>query len=205
MKRERNQTSRRHVHVRPMFEGLEGRQMLSMAASAAIVPQAIPLTSTESGTYSLQVERRSPLIERFQFNGSGTIPGLGPVRVRGAAIVRENLAQAGRVSGRLVLTLPDHGGTAKALISEPIPAHAGSSPLLPFHYALSGGTGRFRNRSDSGTGVLVRTSQSQTQSQTQTPSRQGTTGRFVVFVVSNHSAETSQPLLGNQASQAAEH
>ena len=146
-------------HVRPVLEGLEGRQMLSTAASATIIPQAISLTSTERGTYSVRVERSSPLIERFQFNGSGMIPGLGPVRVRGWAFVKEDLAQAGTVSGKLILTLAGHGGTAVAAISETIPVHSGSSPLLPFHYTLSGGTGRFRHRSDIGTGVLVRTSE----------------------------------------------
>jgi hypothetical protein len=50
-------------HVRPTLEGLEGRQMLSTAASASILAQTIPLTSTERGTYSVQVERSSPLIE----------------------------------------------------------------------------------------------------------------------------------------------
>jgi hypothetical protein len=160
-----------------MLEGLEGRQMLSTAASAKIIPQAIPLTSTESGTYSVRVERSSPLIERFQFNGSGMIPGLGPVRIRGWALVKENLAQAGTVSGKLVLTLPGHGGATTASISEPIPAHTGSSPLLPFQYAFSGGTGRFRRGFDSGTGVFERTSQ--------TMSRNGATGRFIVSVFSN--------------------
>ncbi len=169
-------TNRRHV--RPMLEGLEGRQMLSIAASAPIVPQAISLTSTESGTYSVRVERSSPLLERFHFNGLGMIPGLGPVRVQGSAIVQENLEQAGTVSGTLGLTLPGHGGTARALISEQIPAHTGSSPVLPFHYALSGGTGRFRKRSDIGTGVLVRTSE--------TMGRHGATGGFIVSVFSDH-------------------
>jgi phospholipase/lecithinase/hemolysin len=169
-------TSRRHL--RPVLEGLEGRQMLSTAAGASIVSRAISLTSTETGTYSVRVERSSPLIERFRFNGSGMIPGLGPVRVQGSAIVREDITQAGTVSGTLVLTLPGHGGTARALISEPIPAHTGSSPLLPFHYVLSGGTGKFRNRSDIGTGVLVRTSE--------TTVRHGATGRFTVSVFSNH-------------------
>ena len=150
--------------------------MLSTAAGGPIVPQSISLTSTESGTYSLRVERNSPLIERFQFNGSGTIPELGPIRVQGSAVVRENLAQAGTVSGKLILTLPGHGGAATAAISETIPAHTGSSPLLPFHYTLSGGTGRFRNRSDIGTGVLVRTSE--------TMGRHGATGGFVVSVFS---------------------
>jgi phospholipase/lecithinase/hemolysin len=161
-----------------MLEGLELRQMLSMASSVPIVPQAILLTSTESGTYSVQLERGSPLLERFHFNGTGMITGLGPVRVRGSAIVREDLAQAGTVSGTLVLTLPGHGGTAQALISESIPAHTGSSPLLPFHYELSGGTGRLRDKSDLGTGVLVRTSQ--------TMGRHGATGGFVVSVFSDH-------------------
>jgi phospholipase/lecithinase/hemolysin len=169
-------TSRRHV--RPMLEGLEGRQMLSTAAGAPIVPQAVSLTSTESGTYTVRVERSSPLFERFHFYGSGMIPGMGPVRVQGSAIVKENLAQAGTVSGMLVLTLPGHGGTARALISEQVPAHTGSSPLLPFHYVLSGGTGRFRNRSDIGTGVLVRTSE--------TMRRHGATGGFIVSVFSDH-------------------
>jgi phospholipase/lecithinase/hemolysin len=132
----------------------------------------------ERGTYSVQVERTSPLIERFQFNGSGTIPELGTVRVSGSAIVKENLAQAGTVSGTLILTLPGHGGTAKALISEQIPAHTGSSPLLPFNYAFSGGTGLFRHRFDSGTGTLVRTSA--------TPGPHGVSGSFTVFVFSNH-------------------
>jgi phospholipase/lecithinase/hemolysin len=152
--------------------------MLSTAAGGPIVPQTIPLTSTESGAYTVRVERSSPLIERFQFNGSGTIPGMGPIRVQGWAVVREDLAQAGTVSGKLILTLPGHGGTATAAISEKIPAHTGSSPLLPFHYTLSGGTGWFRNRSDIGTGVLVRTSE--------TMSRHGAHGGFVVSVFSNH-------------------
>jgi hypothetical protein len=165
-------------HVRPVLEGLEGRQMLSTAAGAPIVPSTIPLTSTESGTYTVRVERSSPLIERFQFNGAGMIPGLGPIRVQGSAVVREDLAQAGTVSGKLILTLAGHGGTAVAAISETIPVHSGSSPLLPFHYTLSGGTGRFRHRSDIGTGVLVRTSE--------TMHRHGATGGFVVSVHSAH-------------------
>ena len=77
-------------HVRPMLEGLEGRQMLSTAASASIVPRTIPLTSTESGTYSVPVEPTSPLLERFHFNGTGMIPGPSPLRVKGSAIVRED-------------------------------------------------------------------------------------------------------------------
>jgi hypothetical protein len=178
-------TSRRQM--RPMLEGLEGRQMLSTAASATIIPQAIQLTSTESGTYTVRVERSSPLIERFQFHGSGMIPGLGPVRVRGWAFVKEDLAQAGTVSGKLVLTLPGHGGATAASISEPIPAHTGSSPLLPFQYAFSGGSGRFRGGFDSGTGVLERTSQ--------TMRLHGATGRFIVSVFSNH----FQQLPGTQA------
>jgi hypothetical protein len=161
-----------------MLEGLEGRQLLSSATTAPILPQTIPLTSTESGTYSVRVERGSPLIERFQFDGSGAIPGLGPIRVRGRAVVREDLAQAGTVAGDLVLTLPGRGGAATVAISEAIPAHTGSSPLLPFHYTLSGGTGRFRHRSDIGTGVLVRTSE--------TMGRLGAAGGFVVSVFSDH-------------------
>jgi hypothetical protein len=161
-----------------MLGGLEGRQMLSTAAGGPIVPQVIALTSTESGTYSVRVERSSPLIERFTFNGSGMIPELGAVRVQGSAVVKENLAQADTVSGKLVLTLPGRGGTAVASISQQIPAHTGSSPLLPFNYTLSGGTGRFRNRSDVGTGVLVRTSE--------TMRRHGATGGFVVSVFSDH-------------------
>jgi phospholipase/lecithinase/hemolysin len=124
------------------------------------------------------VERTSPLIERFHFDGSGMMPGLGPVRVDGSAIVKENAAQAGTVSGRLVLTLPRHGGTAKASIAQRIPAHAGNSPLLPFDYSFAGGTGRFRDRSDSGTGILVRTSAS--------PGRHVVRGSFHVFVFSHH-------------------
>src|SRR5262245_15830922 len=167
-------TSRRQM--RPMLEGLEGRQMLSTAASATIIPQAISLTSTERGTYSVRVERSSPLIERFQFNGSGMIPGLGPVRVRGWAFVKEDLAQAGTVTGKLVLTSPGHGGATTASISEQIPAHTGSSPLLPFQYAFSGSTGRFRRGFDSGTGTLTRTST--------TPVPRGAKGGFIVQVVS---------------------
>jgi hypothetical protein len=126
----------------------------------------------------LQVEQISPLIERFQFNGAGTIPGLGNVRVRGSAIVKENQAQAGTVSGTLVLTLAGHGGTAKVTISEQIPAHAGSSPLLPFQYSFSGGTGRFHHGFDSGTGTLVRTSA--------TTGHHVVSGGFIVQVFSNH-------------------
>jgi hypothetical protein len=163
--------------MRPMIEGLEGRQMLSTAARATIIPQAISLTSTERGTYSVRVERSSPLIERFQFNGSGMIPGLGPVRVRGWAFVKEDLAQAGTVTGKLVLTSPGHGGATTASISEPIPAHTGSSPLLPFRYAFSGGTGRFRRGFDSGTGTLTRTST--------TPVPRGAKGGFIVQVFSD--------------------
>ena len=73
-------------HVRPMLEGLEGRQMLSTAASASIVPRTIPFTSMESGTYSVPVEPTSPLLERFHFNGTGMIPGPSPLRVKGSAI-----------------------------------------------------------------------------------------------------------------------
>jgi len=184
-------TSRRQM--RPMLEGLEGRQMLSTAASVTIIPQEISLTSTERGTYSVRVERSSPLIERFQFNASGMIPELGLVQVRGSAIVREDLAQAGTVSGKLVLTLPGHGGATTASISEPIPAHTGSSPILQFQYAFSGGTGRFRRGFDSGMGVFERTSQ--------TMSRNGATGRFIVSVFSNH----IQRLPGTQAIPTAVH
>jgi phospholipase/lecithinase/hemolysin len=169
-------TSQRQI--RPVLEGLEGRQLLSTAASGHFIAQAIPLTSTESGTYSVHVQRTSPLIERFHFNGLGTIPGLGPVRVHGSAIVKENQAQAGTVSGKLVLTLPGHNGTARAYISEQIPAHAGSPSLLPFHYSFSGGTGRFRHKFDSGMGMLVRTSA--------IPDHRVVTGGFTVFVFSNH-------------------
>jgi hypothetical protein len=118
------------------------------------------------------------LIERFQFKGSGSVSGLGPIGVRGWAVVRENLAQAGTVVGKLVLTLPGRDGSATAAISEVIPAHTGSSQLLPFHYTLSGGTGRYRHQSDIGTGVLVRTSE--------TVSPHGATGAFVVSVFSNY-------------------
>jgi phospholipase/lecithinase/hemolysin len=163
-----------------VLEGLEGRQLLSTAAGQPIRSHALPLTSTENGTYSVQVERSSPLIERFRFDGSGTIPGLGTARVHGAAIVKENQTQAGTVSGRLALILPGHGGTATAFISEQIPAHTGSSPLLPFKYSFSGGTGRFRDRFDSGTGTLVRTSAN--------PGHRVVSGGFRVFVFSNHYA-----------------
>jgi phospholipase/lecithinase/hemolysin len=169
-------TSRRHV--RPVLEGLEGRQLLSTSVGQQFRSYAIPLTSTESGTYSVHVERSSPLIERFQLDGFGAISGLGAVRVRGSAIVKENLAQAGTVSGTLVLTLPGGGGTAKASISETIPAHTGSSPVLPFQYSFSGGTGRFRHRFDSGTGTLLRTSAA--------TGNRTTSGTFTVFVFSNH-------------------
>jgi len=166
--------------VRPALEGLEGRQLLSTTAAGNHTSQALPLTSTETGSYSVQVERFSPLIERFQFNGSGTIPGLGSVRVHGSATVKENQAQAGTVTGRLFLTLPGHGGTAQASISEQIPAHTGSSPLLPFNYTFSGGTGRFRNSFDSGTGTLVRTSA--------TVGQRVVSGGFTVSVFSDHYA-----------------
>jgi phospholipase/lecithinase/hemolysin len=119
-------------------------------------------------------------VERFQFDGTGTITGLGTVRLHGSVIVRENLAQAGTVSGKLILSLPGGGGMTKAFISELIPAHTGSSPLLPFNYWFSGGTGQFRHRFDSGTGILVRTSE--------TPNSHGATGGFTVSVFSNHYA-----------------
>jgi phospholipase/lecithinase/hemolysin len=124
------------------------------------------------------VEQKSPLIERFRFDGSGTIARMGAVRVHGTVIVRENQAQAGTVTGNLLLTLANQGGTARVTISEQIPPHTRSSPLLPFQYSFVGGTGRFRNRFDSGTGTLVRTSA--------TPGQHDVTGGFTVFVFSNH-------------------
>jgi phospholipase/lecithinase/hemolysin len=152
-----------------------------MGAGGQLGSLAIPLTSTESGTYSVQLERTTPLVERFRFNGWGTIPELGRVRVSGSAIVRENAAQAGAVSGTLTLTLSGGEGAAKVRIAEEIPAHSGSSPLLPFRYSFSGGSGRFRHRFDSGTGVLVR--------RNEMVHGRGATGVFSVSVFSNHYTE----------------
>jgi hypothetical protein len=173
--------------IRPKLEGLEGRQLLSTTSpwhayhhAAAQTTQAVPLTGTESGTYTVRVERESPLREHFHFQGSGTIAGLGPVRVTGDVTVNENLSQAGNATGVLRLTLAGRGGTTQANVSETIPAHAGSIGALPFHYTFSGGTGRFRGGFDSGTGVLMRTST--------TPVPTGAKGSFTVEVFSDHFA-----------------
>jgi phospholipase/lecithinase/hemolysin len=171
--------------VRPVLEGLEGRQLLSTATDLNAIPHAvattehpIPLTGTATGTYSVEVERTSPLIEHFRFNGTGTLPDLGPFRVSGDVILRENQAQAGTVSGVLTLTLAGGRGTAKAYVSEQIPAHSGSPGTLPFQYSFTGGTGLFRSGFDSGTGTLTRTGSS--------PRRGGAMGGFTVDVFSDH-------------------
>jgi hypothetical protein len=170
-----------------MLEGLEGRQLLSTIAHphapahpVAETSRPIPLTSVETGTYSIRVERTSPLLETFRFQGKGTISGLGAAVVTGNVTVSENAAQAGTATGVLTLTLAGGRGTARALVSETIPAHTGSAGSLPFHYTLEGGTGRFRGGYDSGTGVLTRTST------TTVPT--GAKGGFTVEVVSNHAA-----------------
>jgi phospholipase/lecithinase/hemolysin len=171
--------------VRPALEDLEGRRLLSMIAHhravlhpAAEAARAIPLTGVESGTYTVRVQRTSPLREHFHFQGAGTIAGLGAVRVTGDVTLQENLAQAGTATGVLTLTLPGGRGTARAIVSETIPAHSGSAGALPFHYTFSGGTGLFRGGFDSGTGILTRTST--------TPNPGGATGGFTVTVFSDH-------------------
>ena len=171
--------------ARPALEPLEGRQLLSTAWYGHAVPQpatetshGIPLTSVESGTYSVRVDRTSPLREHFGFRGQGTIDGLGPVRVSGDVTLKENFSQAGTATGVLRLTLPDGMGTARALVAQTIPAHTGSIGALPFHYTLSGGTGLFRRGFDSGTGTLVRTSAN--------ADHRVVSGAFTVFVFSNH-------------------
>ena len=94
--------------VRPRLERLEGRQLLSTTWHGHSHPQpaaqpthAVPHTGTESGTYTVQVERDSPLREHFHFQGNGTIAGLGQVRVTGDVTVNENLSPAGTAVGVL--------------------------------------------------------------------------------------------------------
>jgi hypothetical protein len=140
----------------------------------------VPLTGTESGTYTVRVERDSPLREHFDFQGTGTIADLGPVRVTGDVTLNEDLSQARTATGVLRLTLPGGRGTAGALVSQTIPAHAGSIGTLAFHYTFSGGTGLFRRGFDSGSGTLTRTST--------TPVPKGAKGSFTVEVFSDHSA-----------------
>ena len=173
--------------VRPAIEGLEGRQLLSSTSAghalhhaAAQTTHAVPLTGTESGSYTVRLERESPLRERFHFQGKGTIAGLGAVSVTGDVTVNENLSQAGTATGILKLTFADGKGTARATVSETIPAHTGSIGALPFNYAFSGGTGLFRQGFDSGTAIFARTST--------TPAGRGAKGAFNVQVVSNNSA-----------------
>jgi phospholipase/lecithinase/hemolysin len=171
--------------ARPTLEGLEGRQLLSTTAhrhplshQAAETSHPVPLTGLETGTYTVRVERTSPLVEDFRFQGKGTIAGLGAVRVTGDVTLREDLSQGGTASGVLTLTLPGGKGTARALVSETIPAHTGSIGALPFNYAFQGGTGLFRGGFDSGTGALTRTST------TTVPG--GAKGDFTVDVFSDH-------------------
>jgi hypothetical protein len=170
--------------VRPALEGLEDRELLSTTWRGHAHPQpavevshALSLTGVESGTYSVRVARTSPLQERFQFRGTGTLESLGPVRVTGAVTLTEDASQAGSASGVLTLTLPGGEGTARAVVSQTIPAHTGSIGSLPFHYTFSGGTGRFLRGFDSGTGTLTRTST--------TPVPRGAKGGFIVQVFSD--------------------
>src|SRR5262249_38483576 len=171
--------------VRPGIEGLEDRRLLSTTWRGHALPQpaaetshAVSLTGIESGTYSVRVVRTFPLQERFRFRGSGTINGLGPVRVTGDVTLSEDASQAGSASGVLTLTLPGGKGTARAVVSQTIPAHTGSIGSLPFGYTFSGGTGLFRRGFDSGTGTLTRT--------TTTPVPRGAKGGFIVQVSSGH-------------------
>src|SRR5262249_60261442 len=110
--------------------------------------RAVSLTGIERGTYSVRVVRTSPLQERFRFRGTGAIEGLGQVRVTGDVTLTEDASQAGSASGLLTLTLPGGNGTARAVVSQTIPAHTGSIGSLPFSYTFSGGTGRFRGGVD---------------------------------------------------------
>jgi hypothetical protein len=167
------------------MEGLEGRQLLSttvhghiLTHQAADTSHPVALTGAETGIYSVRVERSSPLVEQFHFQGTGMVAGLGAVRVTGAVTVREDLSQAGMASGVLTLTLPGGKGTTQALVSQTIPAHTGSVASLPFNYTVPGGTGLFRGGSDSGTGTFTRTST------TKVPG--GAKGGFTVDVFSHH-------------------
>jgi hypothetical protein len=171
--------------ARPRLEGLEGRQLFSTTAyghallqPAAETSRPVPLTGVETGTYTVRVERTSPLVEDFRFQGTGTIAGLGAVRVTGDVTLREDLSQAGTATGVLTLTLPGGRGTARVLVSETIPAHTGAIGSLPFNYTVRGGTGLFQGGFDSGTGTLTRTST------TRVPG--GAKGGFTVDVFSNH-------------------
>src|SRR5262249_15900333 len=118
--------------VRPALEGLEDRKLLSTTWRGHALPQpaaetsrAASVTGVESGTYSVRMVRISPLTERFHFRGTGTIDSLGPVRVTGAVTLTEDASQAGSASGVLTLTLPGGKGTARAVVSQMIPAHTG--------------------------------------------------------------------------------
>jgi phospholipase/lecithinase/hemolysin len=171
--------------VRPALEGLEGRQLLSTTSYGHDVPpppveaaRAVPLTGVESGSYFVRVVRTSPLLEQFRFQGTGTVAGLGAVRVTGDVTLREDSSQAGTAWGVLTLTLPGGEGSVRVRVSETIPAHAGAIGSLPFSYTFSGGTGLFRHGFDSGTGTLTRTST--------TPAPWGATGGFTVDVFSDH-------------------
>jgi phospholipase/lecithinase/hemolysin len=171
--------------VQPRFEWLEGRQLLSVATHGHAVPyqmaemsRPVPLTGLDAGNYTVRVDRKAPLVEDFRFQGKGTIAGLGAVRVTGNVTLKENLSQAGTATGVLSLTLPGGRGTARVMVSETIPAHAGSIGALPFNYTFRGGTGLFRGGFDSGTGLLTRTST------TTVPG--GAKGGFSVNVFSNH-------------------
>jgi hypothetical protein len=170
--------------VRPTMEGLEGRQLLSTTVDGRVLPHQaaetshpVALTGAETGTYTVRAERSSPLVEQFRFQGTGTVGGLGAVRVTGDVTVREDLSQAGTASGVLTLTLPGGKGTTQALVSQTIPAHTGSVASLPFNYTVPGGTGLFRGGFDSGTGTFTRTST------TAVPG--GAKGGFTVDVFSN--------------------
>jgi phospholipase/lecithinase/hemolysin len=171
--------------VRPALEGLEGRQLLSTTVHGHTLPhqpaetsRPVPLTGVETGTYSVRVERSSPLLEQFHFQGTGTVANLGAVRVAGDVTLWEDLSQTGTASGVLTLALPGGAGTALALVSETIPAHTGSIGSLPFNYTVAGGTGLFRSGFDSGTGSLTRTST--------TTVAGGAKGGFAVDVFSDH-------------------
>jgi hypothetical protein len=145
---------------------------------AAETSHPVAPTRAETGTYSVRVERSSPLLEQFHFQGTGTVPGLGAVRVTGDVTLREDLSQAGTASGVFTLTLPGGKGTARALVSETIPAHTGPAGSLPFNYTVPGGTGLLRGGFDSGTGTFTRTST--------TTVPEGAKGGFTVDVFSEH-------------------
>ena len=56
----------------------------------------------------------------------------------GNVTLKENLSQAGTATGMLTLTLPGGKGTARALVSETIPAHTGSIGGAPLQLCLLG-------------------------------------------------------------------